>query len=137
MEGTGGPQAPISSTVPLRDPPRRATEVRSLRLGEPLAVHRQGGDLSVWGEVDVATCPRLVDELSAAVEEGDTDVILDCAGVTFFSAAGISALIEARTRVAATGRRLVLRRPSYVVRRILDIVDMNDMFADTSDGTPA
>jgi anti-sigma B factor antagonist len=135
MDGTGGPQASISSAVPLHEQARRSADVQSLRLGEPLTVYRQGGALSVWGEVDVATCPRLVDELSAAVEEGDADVILDCAGVTFFSAAGISALIEARTRLAASGRHLVVRRPSYVVRRILDIVNLNDMLADASDGT--
>jgi anti-anti-sigma factor len=59
----------------------------------------------VAGEVDMSTAGRFQDLLRAAP---DGDLVLDVAGVQFFSAAGLHVLLDEHERRAASGARLVL-----------------------------
>jgi len=98
-----------------------------------LTVRPDRGVLRVVGEVDLATCQTLVEALDAAIDRSDGNIVLDCAGVTFFGAIGVDALVGARNRLDGSGRRLVVRNPSSIVRRLLDIVDMGELLAGASD----
>jgi anti-anti-sigma factor len=60
-----------------------------------------------------------------AVQRAGSDarqVIVDLSRVTFFDAAGVRFLLAAREQVRAAGGDLVLRHPSWRVRRVLDLV---------------
>ena len=104
---------------------------------ELLEVRRDKSSVWLTGELDIATCPRLVAELHAAIEEGETDLIVDCADVTFFGAAGVSALVCARQRLDASGRSLKIRKPSRSVRRVLEIVNLDEMMVPERPDAPA
>src|SRR5436190_16796644 len=86
----------------------------------PLQLWSERDVLHVVGEVDLETCPELVAALDAAIRQGAGDVIVDCSEVTYFCAHGVRALVEARDQLDGS-RRVVARRPSPIVRRILDI----------------
>jgi len=87
----------------------------------------------VGGEIDIATCPALVEVLDTLVAQADGDVVVDCSTVTFFGAAGVGALVAARHRLRGSRHRVIVRNPSESVRRVLDIVDLAEMFADAPD----
>ena len=99
----------------------------------PLSVHREPGTLRLVGEVDLATCPVFVKALDAAIDEAVGDVVIDCSRVTFFGAVGVDALVRAHNRLDGSRLRLVVRNPSSVVRRLLDIAQLTELFADTPD----
>jgi anti-sigma B factor antagonist len=96
----------------------------------PFTVRREREVLLVGGEIDVATSPKLMAVLDTVVAQPDGDVIVDCSAVTFFGAAGVGALVGARNRLGSSGHRLIVRKPSASVRRVLDIVDLAELFAD-------
>jgi anti-sigma B factor antagonist len=96
--------------------------------------HPREHELSLAGELDLAACPKLVDELVVAIAQGTGDLVVDCSEVTFFDAAAVSALLEAREELDASGRRLLVRSPSRAVRRVLDILALGSLFAEVGNG---
>jgi anti-sigma B factor antagonist len=57
---------------------------------------------------------------------GHSSVVLDLAAVTFLDSSGIRALLVARRRALACGTRLVLRRPSPPVQRVLTLTGLSE-----------
>jgi len=98
----------------------------------PLAVHREGQALRVVGELDLATCQVLNTAVDSLVANGAGDIVIDCSGVTFFGAAGVDALVQAQNKLDGS-RRLVIRKPSPIVRRVLGIVHLSELFIDAPD----
>jgi anti-anti-sigma factor len=78
------------------------------------------------GEVDLGTAGLLVRCGIRALEENPGPLVLDLARITFFSAAGLRALMELR---AAAGERLLLRAPSRSVVFVLELTALTDRFA--------
>ena len=104
----------------------------SAAVAGPLAVHKEGQAIRLVGEVDLATCQILQTALDALVARQTGDVVLDCSGVTFFGAAGVDTLVRTRNQLDGS-RRLVVRNPSAIVRRVLGIVHLAELFADVAD----
>ncbi|HVE99420.1 MAG TPA: STAS domain-containing protein [Mycobacteriales bacterium] len=89
--------------------------------------------LTIRGDLDIATAPGLVatfDELSGS---GAPAIVVDMRQVTFMDSSGLSALLVAGRRVPP-GTRLVLRRPSEQVLRVLTLTGMLDSFEIEDDG---
>ena len=79
-----------------------------------------GSTVTVIGELDGATSPRMRAALERALE-GDGDVELDLRGCTFVDSGGIAALVWASWRLKERGRRLVVIGARKRVRGILDL----------------
>lgn len=79
---------------------------------------------TVTGEVDLATAPVLLEQLQKAMSDGPRYLIVDLSAVTFFGAAGVRLLDEAR---AARGEEheVVLVSDDRLVARVLQICDVN------------
>jgi len=72
------------------------------------------------GEVDLESAPLLRAALLDAVDR-HAMVCCDLSGVTFFSAAGISALVTVHRRATQAGSTLIIRGADGVTRRVLQI----------------
>ena len=67
--------------------------------------------MTVFGELDVSTAPRLRPAFEQALE-ADGDVELDLRGCTFVDSSGIATLVWAAWRLKEDGRKLLsARRP--------------------------
>jgi anti-sigma B factor antagonist len=86
--------------------------------------HRGHVLITVAGEVDIATAPRLRDRL-APLAAGGRPVIADLTGVTFIDAAGLGVLAGAAGKAAASGGSLhvVTARPR--VRRAFAVTGLD------------
>jgi anti-sigma B factor antagonist len=95
-----------------------------------LRVARDGATavVSIDGEIEFATAPKLRATLLELVHDGPTCIVLDLAGVSFLDSAGISLLIQAKKRLATGSAELVLRRPRSNVRRVLQVTGVDDLF---------
>jgi anti-sigma B factor antagonist len=98
----------------------------------PLSVHREGGALRLGGEVDLATCPAFENALARAIAQDAGDIVIDCSAITFFGAVGVDALVRAYNQLDGSGRRIIIRNPSSVVRRLLDIAQVTELFAEVA-----
>jgi anti-sigma B factor antagonist len=94
-----------------------------------VAVQAAEGGLKIElvGELDVATAPELqrrVDEIASA--EGDAWI--DCTRLTFADSSGLGALMRLAKALRAKDRRLVLTNLRPIVRRAMDVLQINELF---------
>jgi anti-sigma B factor antagonist len=82
-------------------------------------------ELSVAGEVDLATSPELKRVLFEALDAGLRDLRLNMAAVELIDATGIGVLVSASNRAQSEGGRISVRAPSPAVRRVLVAVDLD------------
>jgi anti-sigma B factor antagonist len=89
----------------------------------------------VSGALDASSTPTLEQELAAVLRDASGDVIIDLVNVNFVGSCGLTALVRARDRLAATGRSLTITRPSTAVVRALPVLaaagvsDLDDLVA--------
>jgi anti-sigma B factor antagonist len=86
--------------------------------------------MSVAGEIDLYTAPRLHGEL-IAVLTGDTPVrlVIDMSGVEFCDSTGMNVLLAAHRRAHEQGGDLELAAPRAGVRKILQVTGLETVFA--------
>jgi anti-sigma B factor antagonist len=98
----------------------------------------QGGHavVSVYGEVDLYTAPRLQAELAALVRDGVSRLVVDLSGVEFCDSTGMNVLLSAMKRLREHGGSLELAAPRSAVRRILQVTGLDTVFS-VHDAVPA
>jgi anti-sigma B factor antagonist len=101
---------------------------------EALAVHQSDVDgvrlLEVFGELDLATAPRLCALLDAARAQRVRRLAVDLTGVAFCDSTGLRALLGAASEVRAHGGRFaIVCPPSGNVARLLEVVGASEWMA--------
>jgi anti-anti-sigma factor len=89
-----------------------------------------GSRLVVVGEIDVNN----VDEFDAALRDlvgSSAHAIVDLTDVTLFGSSALGALIGAKHVAVARDTRMLVR-PSRIVRRVLEVTQLDETFALTA-----
>jgi anti-anti-sigma factor len=94
-------------------------EIRSERHGDDHVV-------ALVGELDVSDTERLADELMRAEGTDARRIVLDLSELQFIDTSGVRLVIEADARSRADGDRLRLVRGPRAVRRVFEIVGLNE-----------
>jgi anti-sigma B factor antagonist len=90
-----------------------------------LADRPEGGSIvTVIGELDVSTAPKLRSTLEEALTH-DGDVELDLRGCGFVDSSGIATLVWVAVRMKERERKLHLKGARERVRRILDLAGIS------------
>ncbi|MEV7085168.1 STAS domain-containing protein [Streptomyces sp. NPDC093085] len=87
-------------------------------------VTRRTGDavvLTVGGDLDLETIAPLAAAVTEAAATGAGPVVVDLSGVTFADSTTVNVLLRAR---GSLGPRLRLARPSAFVRRLFDVIGL-------------
>jgi anti-sigma B factor antagonist len=77
--------------------------------------------VSLRGEVDALTAPRLGSRLFGLADEGKRGVVVDLSDVTFMDSTGIGVLLNAMTHFSARHGELVLVCPSQMILRPFEL----------------
>jgi len=86
-----------------------------------------GGVLvALTGELDLATAPKLEDELRRVEARRPALVVIDLKPLSFMDSSGLRALIAADSRAREAGSRLVLVRGDERVQRVLRITRLDE-----------
>jgi anti-sigma B factor antagonist len=86
--------------------------------------------MSVEGELDLYTAPRLHTELTAALS-GDnipSCLVVDMSGVGFCDSTGMNVLLAAQRRAREQGGDVQLAGPRPAVRKILQVTGLDSVF---------
>jgi anti-sigma B factor antagonist len=94
----------------------------------PLAVKRSRTDgcelLSVEGELDIATAPRMIAALNEAFASLSFPLVVDLTSVDFMDSTGLALLMNAHRRVMRRGHGFAICCPDGPLSRIFEIADM-------------
>jgi anti-anti-sigma factor len=85
--------------------------------------------LCLHGEIDSAAVAAW-DEQAALT--GTPPCVIDASDVTFLDARGLRLLVRETRAAQGSGCRPVLRRPTRVVRRVIDVTGTEELFTITS-----
>ena len=120
--------------------PRPRTEHRLLAR-RPSHLHVRVEDLLTWdiqsseqrdiiiaaGELDISTAPSLGRHLKPLADAGH-HLILDLAGVRFCDCAGLSSFLKLQEHATAADGSLYLAAPTVMVRRVIALSRLSDVF---------
>jgi anti-sigma B factor antagonist len=80
--------------------------------------------LSLIGEIDLSTAPRLSGIVTELLKEAPPRVVLDMAGVTFCDSQGLGTLVVLSRRATLAHSCLVLTNVGDFLLRVLDITGL-------------
>ncbi len=77
------------------------------------------------GEIDVATAPRLREQLIAVVTGGQPRLVLDLEGVTFLDSTGLGVIVGLLKRARTLGGDVLLVCTQPAVRKVFEITALD------------
>ncbi len=86
------------------------------------------GLVSLRGEVDIYTAPRLKEQLAALLDGGATGIVVDLAEVTFIDSTALGVLIGGVRRLHEAGGRMALVVATRPVERVLTLTGLDRVF---------
>jgi anti-sigma B factor antagonist len=93
--------------------------------------------VTICGEIDLYTAPRLHSELAGLLAEGmPTRVIIDMSGVEFCDSTGMNVLLSCLRRARERGGELEIAAPKPAVRKILQVTGLDSVFTLVEDADP-
>lgn len=84
--------------------------------------------LAVTGEVDVATAPRLREQLISLVSDGKVKIVVDLEGVDFLDSTGLGVLVGALKRVRTQDGELALVCTEARILKVFEITGLTKVF---------
>jgi anti-anti-sigma factor len=91
----------------------------------PLTWSGRTAVVSASGEIDIVNAEGLRDVLLSALNMGAAALVVDMTAATFLDSAGVTALVRATRRAAATGAALRLAVTAPAVLRVLNLVGID------------
>jgi anti-sigma B factor antagonist len=94
--------------------------------------------MSLGGEIDLYTAPRLHGEL-VAILSGDepVQVVVDMSGIEFCDSTGMNVLLAAHRRAREQGGDLELAAPRPAIRKVLQVTGLESVFTVLDDPATA
>jgi len=83
--------------------------------------------LTVHGDIDISTAPRLLEALAALDGQARETLVLDLTGVSFLDSSALGALVGAHKEVTAAGGRLTVVCSDPKVLRIFSITRLTEV----------
>jgi len=80
--------------------------------------------LTVAGELDIATVPRVRERLSALTDAGARRIVVDLRDVSFMDSTGLAAFIHAKMRLGDEGRLTLVIEPDSYARLIFEVAGL-------------
>lgn len=110
--------------------PNASTEVRNDTTAFDLSVRvsDRTGEVTLSGELDIASAPRLGETLDWLCEQGCQEIVVDLVAVSFVDSSGLAAFVRAHQTLQHSGGRLTLRRPGHSMRRLLEMTGLTSEF---------
>ena len=81
----------------------------------------KGVVISVKGRMDATTSPDLEKQLTEMIDQGDTDLIIDFAGLDYISSAGLRSILATAKKLKAKNGTFSLAALQDVVKEVFEI----------------
>ncbi|GGM70573.1 anti-sigma-B factor antagonist [Thermopolyspora flexuosa] len=115
---------------------RDGASVPAVELKVSTRVTAGNAVMTIVGEIDLYTAPRLQAEFARLLEDGPSRVVIDMSGVEFCDSTGMNVLLSALKRLRERGGGLEVAAPRPAVRKILQVTGLDSVFV-VHDQVPA
>jgi anti-sigma B factor antagonist len=120
-------QLALNATTWLPDP--RHGKVPLVELNVSSRFHDDHTIVTIRGEIDLYTAPRLHSELAGLLaEDMPARVVIDMSGVEFCDSTGMNVLLSCLRRARERGGELEIAAPKPAVRKILQVTGLDSVF---------
>jgi anti-sigma B factor antagonist len=110
-------------------PDSRHGKVRLVELNVSSRFHDDHTIVTICGEIDLYTAPRLHSELAGLLADGmPARVVIDMSGVEFCDSTGMNVLLSCLRRARERGGELEIAAPKPAVRKILQVTGLDSVF---------
>ena len=99
-----------------------------MELDLPRVMHDGWTVVTPTGEIDVATAPRLREQLLALVTDGTVHLVIDLEGVDFIDSTGLGVLVGALRRARSADGDLRLVCTNSRILKVFDITGLHAVF---------
>jgi anti-anti-sigma factor len=82
--------------------------------------------ITVRGELDLLTAPKLAARINPFVRRGSGDVVIDLRDAVFIDSTGLSIMLNLRRRLVRGGRRLTVVCDEGPVRRVIELARLEE-----------
>jgi anti-sigma B factor antagonist len=104
-------------------------KVRHVELNVSSRSHDDYTIVTICGEIDLYTAPRLHSELGAVLADGmPPRIVIDMSGVEFCDSTGMNVLLSCLRRARERGGELEIAAPKPAVRKILQVTGLDSVF---------
>jgi anti-sigma B factor antagonist len=132
---SGNSQLALNVATWLPDPWHGKVPLVELNVSSRL--HDDYTIVTICGEIDLYTAPRLHSELAGLLAEGmPTRVVVDMSGVEFCDSTGMNVLLSCLRRARERGGELEIAAPKPAVRKILQVTGLDSVFTLVEDADP-
>jgi anti-anti-sigma factor len=83
--------------------------------------------VTVRGDLDLQVAQRVVAEIEKVEEGAPALLVIDLSGISFLDSSGMGVIAAAQARAVEAGRRIVVVRPPYSVRRAFELSGFDDV----------
>ena len=84
--------------------------------------------LSVDGRIDASTAPQLEEELSNMIQQGEENILLNLAGVSYISSGGLRVLLKTNKELHKNGGNLILCSLNTDVHKVIKLAGFTSIF---------
>ena len=84
--------------------------------------------IAVSGEIDLFTAPEFKQRMSAPIDEGRSNLIVDLSATTFIDSSSLGVLIGAHRRLKLRGGALVVVSDSEAITKTFKITGLDGVF---------
>jgi anti-sigma B factor antagonist len=124
---SGNSKVALNLATWLPDP--RRGRVRLVELNVSSRFHDDHTIVTICGEIDLYTAPRLHSELAGLLADGmPARVVVDMSGVEFCDSTGMNVLLSCLRRARERGGELEIAAPKPAVRKILQVTGLDSVF---------
>ena len=124
---SGNSKVALNLATWLPDP--RHGKVRLVELNVSSRFHDDHTIVTICGEIDLYTAPRLHSELAGLLADGmPARVVVDMSGVEFCDSTGMNVLLSCLRRARERGGELEIAAPKPAVRKILQVTGLDSVF---------
>jgi anti-sigma B factor antagonist len=105
-----------------------AASVPAVELKVSTRSHADHAVVTVAGEIDLYTAPRLQAEFTRLLQDAPPRVVIDMSSVDFCDSTGMNVLLSGLKRMRERGGELEVAAPRPAVRKILQVTGLDSVF---------
>jgi anti-anti-sigma factor len=83
--------------------------------------------VAVRGDLDLQVAERVVAEIEKVEERAPAVLVIDLSRLSFLDSSGMGVIAAAQARAVEAGRRIVLVKPPYSVRRAFELSGFDEV----------